>query len=347
MNEKRDFSKMSKLARQALAERIFIEYPRLIKLLKKIKHCREYSKIAAEPECMFISGYAGTGKTTLYAHYEKQYPRTRTESGVNIPVLSAAVPQRATEKTLVSEMLCRIEDPAAETGSAYNQTSRLKMFINDCGVEIVFLDEFQHFVDRDSKKVLKNVSDWLKNLIDATRKPIILIAQPYAEQVLDAPGNEQLQRRFLLRETLEPFGWTDEYETDLKKKNDKKKEFRAFLAAVDEQLPFNKRSNLADPTIALRVYCGTNGRISKVMAIMRKATELALDSSLEALNLNVLAGAYEERLGKTQPNMPNPFCYDHRKLEIIPFKEDIPQFLKERKAKKEERASDVLKKKRS
>src|SRR5947209_272618 len=144
MSKRRDFSKMSKLERQVLAERIFIEYPRLTRLLEKIKHCHEYSKIAAEPECMFISGYAGTGKTTLYEHYEEQHPRTRTENGVNIPVLSAAVPQRATEKTLVSELLCRMRDPAAERGSAYIQTSRLKMFIKDCGVGIVFLDEFQH-----------------------------------------------------------------------------------------------------------------------------------------------------------------------------------------------------------
>jgi hypothetical protein len=344
MSKKRDFSKMSKLERQILAERIFIEYPRLTTLLDKIRHCHQYSKIAAEPECMFISGYAGTGKTTLYEYYEQQHPRTIDENGVNIPVLSAAVPQRATEKTLVSELLSRVGDPASERGTTYNQTSRLKMFISDCAVELVLLDEFQHFVDKDSEKILKNVSDWLKNLINATRKPIILIAQPYAEQVLDASGNEQLQRRFLLRETLEPFGWTENEEHSPKIKSDKKNEFRAFLASVDEQLPFNRRSNLSDPTIAFRFYCGTNGKISKVMAIVRKATELALNASLEAIDLNVLSEAYEERLQKTQTDRPNPFRYDHTKLEIIPFKEDIPYFMKEREAEKEERASDVLKK---
>lgn len=344
MSDKVDVSKLSPLERQALAERIFIAYPRLTKLLEKIKHCHQYSKIAAEPECMFISGSAGTGKTTLYEYYERRYPRKLNKNGVNIPVLSATVPQRATEKTLVSELLKRAGDPAAEKGSAYSQTSRLKIFMNGCGIEIVFLDEFQHFVDRDSEKILKNVSDWLKNLINATRKPIILIAQPYAEEVLDAPGNEQLQRRFLLRETLEPFGWINDRKSD-SKQNDKKNEFRAFLAAVDEQLPFIKRSNLSDPTIAFRFFCGTNGRISKVMSIVRKATELALDHSLQALNLDVLAEAYEERLRKTQTDRPNPFIYDQTKLEIIPFKEDIPQFIREREVKKEERASDVLKKK--
>ncbi|HEV2881374.1 MAG TPA: TniB family NTP-binding protein [Pyrinomonadaceae bacterium] len=342
--QSKDFSKMSKLERQVLAERIFIEYPRLTRLLEKIKHCHQYSKIAAEPECMFIGGYAGTGKTTLYEYYEQQYPRTRDENGDKIPVLSAAVPQRATEKTLASELLKRAGDPLAEKGSAYSQTSRLKIFIRDCDIEVAFLDEFQHFVDRDSKKILKNVSDWLKNLIDATRRPIILIGQPYADQVLDVAGNEQLQRRFLLRETLEPFGWMNE-ETSLKKKDDKRNEFRAFLAAVDEKLPFNRSSRLSDPTTAFRFYCGTNGRVSKIMVIVRKATELAIDRSLEALDLDVLAEAYEERLSKTQSDRPNPFCQDHTKLKIIPFKEDIPQFLKDKELKNEERASEVLKKK--
>src|ERR1044072_9959157 len=130
-----------------------------------------------------------------------------------------------------------------------------------------------------------------------------------------------------------------------KKKDDKKDEFRAFLAAVDEQLPFNKRSDLSDPTIALRFYCGTNGRVSKVMAIVRKATELALDQSLEALDLAVLAEAYEERLAKTQTERPNPFCYAAAKLKIIPFKEDVPRFLIDKEVEMKERASNVLKKK--
>lgn len=214
-------------------------------------------------------------------------------------------------------------------------------------MEVVFLDEFQHFVDRDSEKVLKNVSDWLKNLINATKKPIILIAQPYAEQVLDATGNEQLQRRFLLREKLEPFGWPADEGLNQSTENDKKNEFRAFLAAVDEQLPFNKLSNLSHPIMAFRFYCGTNGRVSKAMAVVRKATEIALERSLESLDLSVLAEAYEERLAKTQIDRPNPFRHDHTRLGIIPFREDIPLFLKERKEKEEERASDVLKKKRS
>jgi hypothetical protein len=37
------------------------------------------------------------------------------------------------------------------------------------------------------------------------------------------------------------------------------------------------------------------------MVIVRKAAELAIERSLESLDLDVLAEAYEERLSKTQP----------------------------------------------
>lgn len=343
MSEERiDFSKMSKIERQALAEKIFIEYPRLTDTLKKIRHCHEYSKIAAEPECMFIGGEAGTGKTTLYEYYESQFPRKETENASKITVLSSSTPQRATEKTLVGEILESIGDPAAKKGTADGQTSRLRKFIKECGVEIIILDEFQHFVDGDSKKILKNVSDWLKNLINATKKPIVLIGQPYADEVLDANGNEQLQRRFLVRETLEPFGWPNERE-EPHKRDEKKKEFRAFLGAVDSKLPFNKRSNLSDPIMAYRFYCGTNGRVSKVMAIVRRAAELAINDSMMKLDLNVLSEAYEDRLRKIHPKRDNPFSIDLKDLKIQPFEDETPEFLR-KKREAEERASEVLKK---
>lgn len=339
VKERRDYSKMPKDERQKLVEQIFVEYPRLTAILDKVRHCHQYSKIAAEPECMFIGGYSGTGKTTLYEFYEALFPRGMDEGGARIPVLSSATPQRATEKALVGEILESLGDPMAKKGTADGQTSRLRKFIRDCGVEIIILDEFQHFVDGDSKKILKNVSDWLKNLIDATKKPIVLIGQPYADKVLDVSGNEQLQRRFLVRETLEPFGWMNGRQAD----PEKKKEFRSFLAAVDSRLPFNEWSNLADPVMAYRFYCGTNGRVSRVMAIVRRAAELAINESMEKLDLKVLGEAYEDRLRKIDVKRDNPFLTEFKDLKIVPIKEEVPEFLKKVAEDEEEAASDVLK----
>jgi TniB protein len=335
-----DYSKMSDDKRCTMVERIFVKYPRLDEIRDKIKHCHEYSKISAEPECMFIGGFSGTGKTTLQDYYAEAYPRTVYEEGTIVPVLAGRVPERANNKTLVTELLISMGDPAAESGTAYNQTTRFRKFLKECGTELIFLDEFQHFVDKDSVKVLKNVSDWLKNLIDQTRLPIIMCGMPYAASVLDAPGNEQLQRRFSVRASLDPFGWNT---------NEEKKEFRAFLKALDDQLPFPQPSRLAEKIMAFRIYCATNGRVGKIMKVVRRATELAIKQSLEKLDLDVFEKAYEDRLRDVHPDRNNPFSEDLNKLKPIPFKEYVPNFgVTKRGAKSEgdddEKASDVLKK---
>jgi len=337
MSEKQnDYSGMSSDERIALVERIFIVYPRLKGLLDQIEHCRMHSKRAAEPECMFIGGLSGSGKTTLQECYAQLFPRVVHEENTTVPVLCGRVPNRATDKTLVTELLRVLGDPAYEKGASHNQTTRLRGLMARCGVEIILLDEFQHFVDKDSKKVLKTVSDWLKNLIDQTRKPIIMCGMPYADVILDEPGNEQLQRRFAVRASLDPFRWT----------NDGNKEFRAFLNALDAQLPFPLRSGLAEQTMAFRVYCATNGRIGKVMKVFRRAAELAIENSMEKLDLDVLADAYDQRLKADQPNHRNPFDIDKAKLEIIPFKEVVPNFRaaggRSKAAAVQERSSTVL-----
>lgn len=335
-----DWSKMSEDERCAMVERIFIKHGRFERLTELIEHCHRYSKIAAEPECMFIGGYAGTGKTTLQDHYARRFPRAVLEERSVVPVLRGRVPQRASDKTLVTALLRSIGDPASERGSSYNQTTRLRSFMRDCGTEILILDEFQHFIDKDSQKVLKNISDWLKNLIDETRTPIILCGMPYADEILDAPGNEQLKRRFSVRASLDPFGWDAEEERG---------EFRGFLKAVDEKLPFPKKARLAGAATSLRFYCATNGRVGKVMKIVRRAAELAIRSSRECLDLEVLAQAYEDRMRADYPDRVNPFETDVTEKDFKPFEEFVPNIASDKRRRNRgdgggERASRVLSK---
>lgn len=338
MSAKRpDYSKMTKLERCELAESIFIEHPRLKELIAQIQHAQLYSRIAAEPECVFIGGLPGAGKTTLTEHYEQLFPRVIHEDRVEVPVLCGRVPSKATDNNLATALLLKLEDPAADKGTAFNRTMRLYRFIRACGVRLIILDEFQHFVDKDSWRVLKNVSDWLKNLIDEIGVPIVLIGMPYAVEILDAPGNEQLQRRFSVRSSIEPFGWdTDE----------KRRQFRGFLRKVDEKLPLSDSSYLSDPLTAFRFYCATNGRVGKVMKVVRKATELALDEGLEHLTLDALATAYDERLMADQPERVNPFRSRQEDLRVVPLEEPQMNFAamsrRSRRKVREETVSHVL-----
>lgn len=152
-------------------------------------------------------GRPGVGKTSLAEYYMKDYPRVDSDERVTVPILYLKIEVPATPKGLVSSLLDALGDPAAEKGNIGSQTRRLRKFLKELKTELIILDEFQHFIDKDSLKILKTVSDWLKLLIDNSKIPVVLMGMPYSHIILDTRGNEQLKRRFSLRRSIESFGW--------------------------------------------------------------------------------------------------------------------------------------------
>ena len=297
-DDRKKYRAMPPEDRILLVENLYIHFPRNETALKAIKECHRHAKIAKEAQGLLIQGECGAGKTTVVKLYAQQYPRVDTQEKTIVPVLFARVPVPATCKSLVTKLLTAIGDPAADRGSQISQTLRLKRYLQTGGVELIILDEFQHFQDRDSLKILKTVSDWLKVLMDETGVPIILAGLPYSHTILDAEGNEQLQRRFARRIELEAFG----YES-AKAKQD----FRRFLNVVDDRLPLPQKSDLADPKTAFCIYEATAGVVARVMSLIRRATAIAIESNCEKLSFDLLSVAYEERLAANDPNKLNPF----------------------------------------
>jgi hypothetical protein len=331
-------SQLTKPERCKLVEKIFVIYPRFKALKDEIAHCHEYSKISADPECMFLGGLSGSGKTTLLETYAEMFPVSIDKEGMNVPVLLAGVPAKANEKTLAAELLLMLGDPPPHVGPAHELTRRLRGLLKDCGTLLVFLDEFQHFFDKDSAKVLRRLSDWLKDLIDRTHIPFVLAGMPYAEKIFREPFNDQLLRRFPIRRTLGSFGFVTKED---------RLEFRAFLKALDQQLPFAQISHLSDPEVALRIYCATGGRVGKIMPLIRRAGELGINQGAPYIDASILADAYDDRLRQDQPDKTNSFRVQFNELRPEPFleEESPPKATSGRlkRKQKQERAADVLK----
>lgn len=295
--------------RMARVERLFINFPRLSRIREKIAYCHQHSKVAAEPECLLITGQTGAGKTTLCQLYARQFPRRATEAGIAVPVLATSIPVPATAKSLVTRLLVALGDPLADRGTTVNQTLRLLGLIRACGVELIILDEFQHFIDRDSNHILLTVANWLKDLLNEASIPMILTGMPYSDIILQA--NAQLERRFQMRERLESFSWEGAAQQT---------EFRIFLRYLDESLPLAERSHLSDSETAWRIYCATGGVIGYVMKLVRRAAVLAIGRSLRKLERELLAEVYDERLSAGRAG-PNPFRVDPDRLRAEPLKE--------------------------
>ena len=254
-----------------------------------------------------ITGVRGSGKTTLINSYAAEHPRRITSEGAIVPVLKARVPSPASTKSLVTELLRALGDPNPAQGSVHVQTLRLKSLIKSCEVELIMLDEFHQFIDRDSYLILYGAADWLKNLIDETKISFALWGLSYSSIILKA--NEQLERRFSMREAIKPLKW--------RMRNGKQEgpTFLNFLKYLDQGLPFVESSMLDSEEMAFRIYYATDGIVGFIMKLIRRAAYFAIEKDLPSLNLEVLAKAYEERLSHRDPTRKNPADAVSRKGE--------------------------------
>lgn len=304
-----DITQLTREEKHLRVERLIVRYPHFNHIISQLNHCLKFSKIFAEPECILITGDRGAGKTTIMNTFASEYPRQITHEGITVPILKARVPAPASPKSLVTSLLDALGDPNSAKGSTTVQTIRLKKLLIECSVEMILLDEFHQFIDRDSYAILYGAADWLKNLIDDTKLPFALFGLGYSSVILTA--NEQLERRFSIREKIAPFVWKLPNKTAQNEPL-----FFKFLKHLDNGLPFNKSSNLNSVEMAFRIYYATEGVVGFIMKLIRRAAFFAIEDDLESLNLKVLAKAYAERLAHRDLKRKNPFTVAIENLRL-------------------------------
>ncbi len=287
---------------RAQVEGIRVAYPRWQRIVAEIGRCQEWGPLAAEPPCLLLVGPTGAGKSTLVGTYAQEHPAVLTEGGVTYPVVRATIPTPATIKALAIALLAALGDLRAASGTVGAMTYRLTQYFRDCQVELLILDEVQHFRDRDSRKVLENASNWLKTLLKETGVSCVLVGlQGEAEEVVRV--NRQLARLFGDAHVLLPFVWEERQPETVR-------EFRTFLDLLDEMLPLPERAGLAEHETARRLYLASEGIVAYLMELVRRATYLAVVQGRDRLDASLLAAAFEQRLAGARRGVANPFAGD-------------------------------------
>lgn len=296
--KERDFKNKTLDEKRKLVEQIIILHPQMQAILDKMDYCREHAKYALESIGLLVMGEKGTGKSTIKDIYVGRNKPKQTKTATFIPVLPIRIPVPASERGLTITLLTALNDPYPTNGTITTQTMRVYKLIEKCKTELAIFDEFQHFAERESFKLNRTVSDWTKNFMGETKKPLILFGTPKSVEILDGEENEQLRRRFPFRMTLRPFGWKTEQE---------RQDFRHFLKVVNEKLPLPEPSNLADPQMAARIHYATGGLMFEIMRLIRAAGVFALKRDLPKINLSLLWESFEKNLATNSPHLENPF----------------------------------------
>lgn len=287
-----------------------IEYPRFRELHSQIQLCQRLSKLAGEPHCMSLEGLTGTGKSTLVQAYAQSFSRTQTVDGAHVPILYMEVPSPVGIKDFASAALQQLGDPAYDHGTRAAMTRRLIGLLQDCGVELVILDDFQHLIDSETQHILAEVSDWLKYLIKETHVPFLVVGIAGKVEVI-LQANPQLSRLFAARETLQPFVWDAARPQTIQ-------DFARFVSYVEKVIGQSLAAEPRRVEWLYRLYYATDGVVGNLMNLMRFAEAMCERRGHTHLDLAHLSLAFQKRLSKHLPHKVDPFAWSANEPFIPP-----------------------------
>lgn len=289
-----------------IIENTLVPHSAFEKASARIEQCFNYADGAAEPICIAIVGESRTGKSRVLEECYTNHPQIRKPEGLYVPILRVKTPSKPTVKGLVELMLRALGDPRFDAGTENAKTIRLKTLMLNVFTLMVMIDEFQHFYDKGSHKVMHHVADWLKILVDDCKVALTVAGLPSCRAVLDQ--NEQLAGRFLSPIFMPRFDW---------KNADHRDEFIGILGAFQESIGVHlDLPRLDSIDMAFRCYCATGGLIGYLTKFLRQAVWNAIDNSRKWISLEDLALAHDEAVWSRNglSDIASPFSYSFSPL---------------------------------
>lgn len=272
-----------------------IEHDTYTAAIRKIAAVHRRGRLHAHGGGLLLTGHTGTGKTTVMKFYLSHFPPRNETDGTVTPVVYVATPSSPTIKNLAEAILVAIGDPAHNRGSSEEKTRRIYNFLKRCKVELLLIDEFQHFTDTGRRSATRDVTDWLKNLLSISQVPVVLAGLPRCTETIRS--NQQLARRFSAHYNIRPFSFL---------KSDHRLEFRGVLGTIQPEIPL-ACPPLHEANMANRIFVASNGVIDYVAKLLDQAVYIAAHKTPAAIDLEVLAQAFRDEIWSDAPDELNPF----------------------------------------
>lgn len=245
---------------------------------------------------LLLTGPSGAGKSTIVRSYHAYFPREHQMERTRVQVLLVSVPSSPTARSLAGAVLEALGQKKAHRGTAPEKTAWIHELFAKCDVEMVLLDECQHLLYAPTLNAFRDVTDWLKNLLEDTKVGMVACGLPAAEMVVNS--NEQLARRFSAQIRIERFSLEDDEDF---------REFRGVLKALNAHLPLPCEVPLHEANLARRFHVASYGLIDYVIKILEGAISAATCSGTKSINLPELATGFRYRVWRDGPERLNPF----------------------------------------
>ena len=279
-----------------LLNKLVIRYPAFDRAVNRLQECLDYAD-SGRPRCAACFDPSGSGKSHLAAYFASKHPHFDRPNGRIMPVVYVRLLPGLSIKQAAEQILKALGDPLFMHGNAFNKTDRIYYFIEKCQVRMLILDEANHFVD-NRMGIVHEASDWLKNLIEATKVAVILMGIERSIQIL--LQDIQLRRRFSAPFTIDPFTWTE------------KEDGEEYVSLLEEFTQAEMKvcvgmRILREPDFAYRLFCASSGMIGYTAKFIEEAIIVARREGCIDLTLAHFKSGFTEAFIHEGGPVANPF----------------------------------------
>ena len=271
-----------------------VEHPDFVAALKSIEDVHQWLRESGEAGCLATVGESGAGKSTVLECYRAKFPVREEVLRRHVPVLYVIVPAVPTVRSLAEAILIALGEIPQVGQSSARLTEQIVKLVHGCGVEIIMLDEFQHCVEGD-RRSLRQVTNWLKVLLDRLPAAVVLAGLPSLLGVLRVNG--QLRRRFSRVTEIRRFDVNTQ---------EGARTFIGVMQALAKDMPL-PMMDIADKRVAMKLYYASAGLVDYMCKLLNGAYQIAERRGAKAVALHDFAAAFRVHIWKDAPPSRNPF----------------------------------------
>lgn len=256
-----------------------------------IERLHKEQRVLSESKNFMLLGVSGVGKSTLIGKYLERYNDQGSKAEGRRPVVAFSAPAGPTPKALM-QAICRALS-GTDTGTSSDLMQRAIQYVNHFKVEVLFMDEAHHLIDRGRIKSHAHLGDCWKEFSDRVTCCIGMCGAARLRLLFQT--NNQLRNRWSSSFVLRPFQYIVGEE-----------ELAKFVAAlITGSVLENRREFLLNSDTISRIQYATDG-IPALVAKFMQGLNKEMTGSKE-IDMTVLDAAWNFHGTSELPAHRRPF----------------------------------------
>lgn len=280
---------------QYMSKEMHVQHPMFVRALLEIKDqvciCEQLDKGAG----LLVLAPSGSGKSHLSRYLKRLWPDDHEGWKSKVPVVSFTLPSVMTKRSIAVELLRSIQPVVGSTQGDESLESRILTLLSHIGTRVIVIDNVHDITARRKAGGVKDIGDWIRDLIDSSRILVVLLGAPSALEIIQR--NPQLRRRAARQVKM------DYFKIDTSKRFS---DFQEFLKRLDAELPLALTTEVTTD-ITKRIYFATNGIFDYVFSLFSRVVGIAVAAEREQWNQEDLAKGFQVMMGDSIKSSLNPF----------------------------------------